>query len=101
MTWAEAPPNVPFLLRVFASVELAVSTWFFSPKDSAPSGSARLVEKHGAVEGVALDGPEAGVTDDAAEFFFCCAVAGAGGLDHVLFEHDGTYVVSAEVEAEF
>ena len=61
----------------------------------------RLVEEHGAVEGVALDGFEAGVADDAAEFFFGGAVAGAGGFDYVLFEHDGAYVVAAKVEAEF
>ena len=45
-----------------------------------------LVEEHGAVEGVALDGLEAGVADDAAEFFFCGAVRGARSFDDVLFE---------------
>ena len=62
-------------------------------------GLVSLVEEHGAVEGVALDGLEAGVADDAAEFFFGGAVAGAGGLDDILFKHDGAYVVAAEVEA--
>ena len=58
-----------------------------------------LVEEHGVVEGVALDGFEAGVADDTAEFLFGGAVAGAGSFDHVLFEHDGAYIVAAEVEA--
>ena len=58
------------------------------------------VEEHGAVEGVALDGFEAGVADDAAEFFFSGAVGCSGCFDDVLFEHDGAYVVAAEVEAE-
>ena len=61
---------------------------------------AALIEEHGAVEGVALDGLEAGVADDAAEFFFRGAVAGAGGFDDVLFEHDGAYVVAAEAQAQ-
>src|SRR5690349_18772790 len=60
----------------------------------------QLIEEHGAVEGVALDGLEAGVADDAAEFFFGGAVAGAGGFDDVFFEHDGAYVVAAEMEAK-
>lgn len=45
------------------------------------------VEEHGAVEGVALDGFEAGVADDAAEFLFRGAVGYAGGADHVFFQH--------------
>jgi hypothetical protein len=57
-----------------------------------------LVQEHGAVEGVALDGLEAGVADDAAEFFLGSAVRGAGRFDHVLFEHDGAYIVAAEVK---
>src|SRR6478736_7624652 len=61
---------------------------------------AALIEKHGAIEGVALDGLEASVADDAAEFFLCGAVRGAGGLDDVLFEHDGAYVVAAEVQSQ-
>ena len=62
--------------------------------------ASALVEEHGAVEGVALDGLEAGVADDSAQLFFGGAVAGAGGLHDVLFEHDGAYVVAAEVEAQ-
>ena len=58
------------------------------------------IQKHGAVEGVALAGLEACVADDAAKFFFCGAVRGAGGFDDVFFEHDGAYVVAAEAEAE-
>ena len=46
-----------------------------------------------------MDWFEAGVADDAAQFFFGGAVAGACGFDYVLFEHDGAYVVAAEVEA--
>ena len=57
------------------------------------------VEKHRAVEGVALDGLEAGVADDAAKFFFGGAVARACGFDDVFFEHDGAYVVAAEVQS--
>ncbi len=59
-----------------------------------------LIEEHGAVEGVALDGLEACVADDAAEFLLSGAVAGAGRFDHVFLEHDGAYVVAAEVEAK-
>jgi len=44
-----------------------------------------LVKEHGAVEGVALDGLEAGVADDAAQLFFGGAVTGTGCLDDVLF----------------
>ena len=58
-----------------------------------------LVEEEGAVEGVALDGAEAGVADGAAKFFFGGAVGGAGGADHVFLEHDGADVVAAEAEA--
>ena len=60
-----------------------------------------LVEEHGSVEGVALDGFEAGVADNAAELFFRGAVAGACRFDHILFEHDGAYVVAAEVKTQF
>ncbi len=58
-----------------------------------------LVEEHGAVEGVALDGLEAGVADDAAKFLFGGAVGGAGGLDHIFLEHDRADVIAAKVEA--
>ena len=58
-----------------------------------------LVEEEGAVEGVALDGAEAGVADDAAKFFLGGAVLGAGGADDVFFEHDAADVVAAEAEA--
>ncbi len=58
-----------------------------------------LVEEHGAVESVALDGLEAGVADDAAELLFGGAVAGACRLHYVLLEHDRAHVVAAEVEA--
>lgn len=58
-----------------------------------------LVEEEGAVEGVALDGAEAGVADDASEFFLGGAVLGAGGADDIFFEHDGADVVTAEAEA--
>ena len=61
---------------------------------------ASLIEEHGAVEGVALDGLEAGVADDAPEFFLGGAVRCAGSFDDVLFEHDGAYIVAAKVEAE-
>ncbi len=54
-----------------------------------------LVEEHGAVEGVALDGLEAGFADDAAKLFF----GGAAGFAEALFEEDGADVVAAEAEA--
>ena len=44
-----------------------------------------LIQKHGAVEGVALDWFEAGVANDAAQFFFRGAVTGAGGFDYIFF----------------
>ena len=67
---------------------------------AGPHESVQLsIQKHGPVEGVALDGLEAGVADDAAKLFFGGAVRGAGGLDHVLFEHHRTYVVAAEMKA--
>ena len=59
-----------------------------------------LIQKHRAVERVALDGLEAGVADDAAQLFFGGAVRGAGRADDIFFEHDRTHVVTAEVEAE-
>jgi hypothetical protein len=74
--------------------------------DGAPTFDAlmdvakNLIEEHGAVEGVALDGLEAGVADNAAEFFLGGAVAGACRFDYIFFEHDGAYVVAAEVEAQ-
>jgi hypothetical protein len=44
-----------------------------------------VVQEHGAVEGVALDGLEAGVADDSAQLFFGGAVTGSGSFDYVLF----------------
>jgi hypothetical protein len=53
-----------------------------------------LVEEHGAVEGVALDGLEAGFADDAAKFFF----RSAAGFAEALFEQNRADVVAAEAE---
>ena len=58
-----------------------------------------LVQEVLAVEGVALGGAEAGVADDAAEFFFGGAVGDAGGADYVFFDHDRPDIVAAEAEA--
>jgi hypothetical protein len=58
-----------------------------------------LVEEIGPVQRVALLGDEAGVADDAAQFLFAGAVVGAGGGDHVLFDHDAAHVVAAEAQA--
>ncbi len=51
-----------------------------------------LVEEHGAVEGVALDGPEACVADDLPDLFFGCCVW-AAGLE------DAAGVVASEAQA--
>lgn len=48
----------------------------------------RSVQKHRPIERIALDGLEAGVADDATEFFFGGAVTCSSGSDYVLFEHD-------------
>src|ERR1039458_9343251 len=64
------------------------------------SNCAVLVQEHRAIECVALDRLEAGVADDSAQFFFRGAVAGAGGAHPVLFQHDRTHIVAAEVEAQ-
>ena len=58
---------------------------------------AELVQEHRAVEGVALDGFEAGVTDDSAQLFLGGAVTRAGGSDYIFFQHYGAYVVATEV----
>ncbi len=60
----------------------------------------KLVEEHRAVERIALHRLKSRVTDDSTQLFFGGAVAGACGFDDILFEHDGAYVVAAEVEAE-
>ena len=60
---------------------------------------AHLIQEIGAVESIPLFGHEAGVADDSAQFFFAGAVVRASGGDHVLFDHDASYVVAAETQA--
>src|SRR2546428_560575 len=52
------------------------------------------------IEGVALRGTEAGVANDVPQFFLAGAVAHAGGLHDVFFEHDGAHVVTAKAQPE-
>jgi hypothetical protein len=58
------------------------------------------LQEVGAVQRIPLLGDEAGVADDAAQFFFAGAVMRAGGGDHVLLDHDAAHVVAAEAQAE-
>ena len=59
------------------------------------------IQEHGAVERVALDRFEAGISNNSAQLFFGSAVTCAGSLDYVLFQHHRAYIVAAEVEAYF
>lgn len=62
---------------------------------SDPFGS---VQKHRPVEGVALDGLEAGVANDSPQLFFRGAVGRSRSFDHVLFQHHRAHIVAAEVK---
>ncbi len=59
-----------------------------------------LVEEHGAVERVALNGFESGVANDAAQLFFCGAVGSTGCFHDVLFQHDRADVIAAEAQTK-
>ena len=60
---------------------------------------APLVQEHRCIQGVALGGLEAGVTDDAAQLFFRGAVRGASCLDDVLLEHDRADIITTKAQA--
>ena len=55
------------------------------PRSSRNRTRAYLIQKHGAIERIALDGLEARIADDAAQLFFGGAVTGARGFDDILF----------------
>src|ERR1017187_254058 len=76
--------------------------WKNAPTNGGRPGGSKatlLVQKIRSIQRVALLGDEAGIADDAAEFLFAGPVVGAGGGDHVLFDHDAAYVVAAETQA--
>ena len=52
------------------------------------------------VEGGSLAGDKAGIRDHAAEVLGAGAIAGAGGADHVFFDHDAAHVVCAKPQAD-
>ncbi len=57
------------------------------------------IQEHRSVERIALDRLEAGVANDAAQFFFCRAIRRSRSSDHILFQHHRAHIVAAEVEA--
>jgi hypothetical protein len=58
-----------------------------------------LVQEVLPIQRIPLRRPEAGVADDAAEFFFGRAVGHACGSYYVFFQHHRAYVVASEAQA--
>src|ERR1039458_1595265 len=67
-------------------------------KSAASQLFSRLFQEVGAVEGVALRGYVSGIGDDVAEFRFICAVAHAGGVNHIFFDQNAAHIVGAELD---
>src|SRR6059036_2856887 len=108
LTTQKARTRRCFMTRIQVKATMVETRLATSPLDAGDAASrvstrgswqhATSIQEIRSIQGISLRGPEARIAYDAAQFFFGCAIIHSRRPDHILFQHHGTNVVSAEAQ---